>query len=307
VKPIVTLTINPSIDVSSEADNVVPTRKIRTSTERYDPGGGGINVARVVQQLGGDARALYLAGGLTGLTLDRMVDAIDLPRSTLPIKGTTRISYTVLDRAHMQEYRFVPEGPEITGAELQACLALLSDLDMNYLIASGSLPGSAPIDFYGRVARLASERGVKLVLDTSGEPLRAALAEGVYLVKPNLRELATLAGKPLATDKEKHAAARALITKQQTDIVALSLGAEGAFIIDAAGEYRFEAPSVDIKSAVGAGDSFVAALTLGLAQGRPLQEASALAVAAGSAAVMTAGTELCRRADVERLLRRLVE
>ncbi len=301
MKPIVTLTVNPSIDVSSEADDVEPTRKIRTTTERYDPGGGGINVARVIRELGGDAQAVYLAGGLTGQTLDRMVDGIDLPRQALPIQGTTRISYTVFDRAHGQEYRFVPAGPDITGAELEACLDLLRDLDTDYLVASGSLPGSVPVDFYAKVAKLASARGIRLILDTSGEPLREALKEGVYLVKPNLRELSLLADKPLATERDQQAAAKALIAGHQADIVALSMGSKGALIVDTEGGHRLKAPDIDPKSAVGAGDSFVAALTLSLVQGRPLQEAAAFATAAGAAAVMTAGTELCRRADVDRL------
>ena len=305
MKPIVTLTVNPSIDASSQADEVRPVRKIRTFGDRWDPGGGGINVARVVGELGGESLAVYLAGGLPGQALNQMIDRIDLPRSTVSIKGTTRISHTVFDRSSRQEYRFVPEGPEIAQAELQACLELLERLDADYLVVSGSLPSSAPATFYAEVARLASKRAMRMVLDTSGDPLRAAAAEGVYLIKPNLRELSMLAGRALPTRKEQQAAARDLIARRGAKLVAVSLGAKGAFIVDDRTCHTLAAPDIEPKSAVGAGDSFVAALTLALAQERSIEDALTLAVAAGSAAVMTMGTELCRRDDIERLYRQL--
>ncbi|MDH3664478.1 MAG: 1-phosphofructokinase family hexose kinase [Alphaproteobacteria bacterium] len=307
MKPIVTLTLNPSIDASSEADEVRPMRKNRISNEHFDPGGGGINVARVILELGADALPIYLAGGLTGQLLDKMIDGIGLPRMTIPIQGETRISHTVFERRTHKEYRFVPEGPEIADAEWRACLATLSDLDADYLVASGSLPQSVPTDFYARVARIAAERQMRFVLDTSGEPLEAALAEGVYLLKPNLRELRGLAGNKLGTLKEQHAAAMQIISSQQAELVAVSLGADGAFIADRHGCHDQAAPEVEMRSAVGAGDSFVAAMTLGLAQGRSHQDALRLAVATGTATVTTMGTALCRRRDVERLYDRLAE
>jgi len=301
MKPIVTLTLNPCIDASSEADHVQPMRKNRVTNERFDPGGGGINVARVVEILGGTAHAIYLAGGLTGHTLDKMIDDVGLSRTTIPIKGDTRISHTVFERRTHQEYRFVPEGPEITEAEWQACLDVVTELDADYIVASGSLPHSMPIDFYARVARITAKKGVRLILDTSGEPLSAALGEGIYLLKPNHRELAQVAGADLPTREAQHAAAMEITTRGQSDLVAVSLGAEGAFIADQQGCFDLAAPPADMHSAVGAGDSFVAGMTLGLVKGRDIQGSLRLAVAAGTAAIMTMGTELCRRADVERL------
>jgi 6-phosphofructokinase 2 len=307
MKPIVTLTLNPCIDASSKADEVLPMRKNRITNERFDPGGGGINVARVVKELGGSAHAVYLAGGLTGQTLDKMIDQIGLPRTTIPIQRDTRISHTIFERSTRQEYRFVPEGPAITEAEWQACLEVLADLDADYVVASGSLPHSMPTDFYARVARIAARREMRMVLDASGEPLRAALAEGIYLLKPNHRELAGLAGADLSTRQAQHAAAMALIAGGQTELVAVSLGADGAFVADRQGCFDLAAPLVEMHSAVGAGDSFVAGMTLGLVRGRNVREALRLAVAAGTAAVMTMGTELCCRDDVERLDDQLAE
>ena len=301
MKPIVTLTLNPSIDASSETDDVRPMRKNRISNERFDPGGGGINVARVVNELGGSAHTIYLRGGLTGHTLDKMIDEIGISRTAIPIEGDTRISHTVLERKTHQEYRFVPEGPEISEAEWCSCLRVLSTIDADYLVASGSLPHSVPTDFYARVARIAAERNMRLVLDTSGEPLSAALAEGIYLLKPNLRELADVAGYNLPTRKAQHAAAMSIIAKGHTELVAASLGADGAFVADHHCCIDLAAPPVEMRSAVGAGDSFVAGITLGLIRGRDIKGSLRLAIAAGTAAVMTSGTELCRRADVEQL------
>ena len=301
MKPIVALTLNPCIDASSEADQVRPTRKVRTTNERFDPGGGGINVARVIDLLGGRAHALYLAGGLTGHTLDKMIDEIGLSRTTIAIEGDTRISHTVFERSTGQEYRFVPEGPEIAEAEWQACLETLGNIDADYLVASGSLPHSVPTDFYARVARIAAERDIRLVLDSSGEPLKAALTEGIHLLKPNLRELADVVGHDLRTREEQHDAAMEIIGKGHTELIAVSLGADGAFIASDEGCYDLASPPAELRSAVGAGDSFVAGMTLGLVRGRNIQGALRLAVSAGTAAIMTMGTELCRRSDVERL------
>jgi 6-phosphofructokinase 2 len=302
---IVTLTLNPAIDASCQVDEVGPVHKIRTFDERYDPGGGGINVARVIRELGGDAIAVYLAGGLTGQAFNNMVDAIGLEHRAVPISGDTRVAHTVYERASGQEYRFVPQGPEVHADEWQACLRELEVMDYDYLVASGSLPNGVPEDFYAQVARVAAERSARLVLDTSGKPLKRALEAGVYLVKPNLRELETAIGRPLREPAEQEEAARQLIARGRAQIVTVSLGADGALLATGEDCYRLRAPRIRPRSAVGAGDSFLGAMTLGLAEGRPPQDAFALAVAAGTAAVLTMGTELCRREDVLRIYRQI--
>jgi 6-phosphofructokinase 2 len=301
MKPIVTLTLNPAIDASCQADEVHPIHKIRTSHERYDPGGGGINVARVIRELGGEAFAVYCAGGLTGQAFDHMVDAIGLARRSIRIAGMTRVSHTVYERKSGLEYRFVPEGPALRAEEWQAGLAAVETLDSDYLVASGSLPQGVPADFYARIASAVRAKGGRFVLDTSGTPLREALAAGVHLIKPNLGELERLLGRSLRDPAALEEAARRLVDDGQVEIVTVSLGADGALLATSDGCVRLPAPPVEPRSAVGAGDSFVAAMTLGLAEGRPPREAFALAVATGTATVLTMGTELCRRADVLRL------
>ena len=305
MKPIVTLTLNPAIDASCEAEEVRPIHKIRTSMERYHPGGGGINVARVIRELGGDAIAVYLAGGMTGRVLDELVDATGLPRRTIPIEEDTRISYMVYERSSGKEYRFVPQGPELRRQEWQACLAELAALDFDCLVASGSVPEGPPADFHVEVAELVAGKGGRLVLDTSGEALRRALDHGVYLIKPNLRELEAAVGRSVREPAEQEQAARELVERGSAEIVTVSLGAEGALLATSAGCCRLRAPKIEPKSAVGAGDSFVAAMTYGLAAGRSPEDAFMLALAAGTAAVLTKGTELCRREDVERIYREI--
>lgn len=305
MKPIVTLTLNPSIDSACQTDEVHPVHKIRTSDERYDPGGGGINAARVIRELGGDSLAVYLAGGLTGQAFNNMVEAIGLARHVIPIADLTRLSHVVYERSSGQEYRFVPEGPEIHEDEWRACLADLEQLDADYVVASGSLPRGIPGDFYAQLARIAKQRGARFVLDTSGPTLAAALEEGVYLAKPNQRELETLVGASLRSAAEQEGAAKELVASGKAEVVAVSLGADGALLATSDGCVRLAAPKIKPRSAVGAGDSFVGAMTLGLAQGRTAEDAFMLAVATGTATVLTMGTELCRREDVERIYREI--
>ena len=305
MKPIVTLTLNPAIDSSCQADEVGPVHKIRTFEERYDPGGGGVNVARVIRELGGEAIAVYLAGGLTGQAFTHMIDAIGLQHRAIPIHGYTRVSHTVYERSSGQEYRFVPQGPEIHEDEWQACLRELESLEFDYLVASGSLPKGVPDDFYASVAHMVRERSARFVLDTSGAALRRALEAGVYLVKPNLRELESVVGRSLREPAEQEEGARQLVARGHAEIVTVSLGADGALLATRAGCRRLRAPKVKPRSAVGAGDSFVGAMTLGLAQGRTPEDAFALAVATGTATVLTMGTELCRREDVLRIYRQI--
>jgi len=305
MKSIVTVTLNPSIDAACQADVVHPIRKIRTSNERFDPGGGGINVARVIRELGGEALAVYLAGGITGTALTEMVTATGLPQKPIPIAGMTRISNVVYERSSGHEYRFVPSGPRISQHELDTCLATVQGLDAEYVVLSGSVPPGVSSTFYVDVAEVVTQAGGRLVLDTSGDALRRTLDRGVFLVKPNLRELEGLVGRRLLSARDQEAAAFALIAEKKASIVTVSLGEAGALLASATGCLRLHGPRLETKSAVGAGDSFVAGMTLGLAQGRPPEDAFALAVAAGTAAVLTMGTKLCRRDDVERIYRQL--
>ena len=300
---ILTVTMNPAIDVSTSTGKVLDTHKLRCSPAQRHAGGGGVNVARVVQRLGGDCLALYPAGGTTGQLLRQLLDQEQVRSLCVDIAEETRENFTVGETSSGREFRFVLPGPTLTPAQWQACLKRLTALDTppRYLVLSGSLPPGAPVDFYARLVRLARARGTRVVLDSSGPALAAALEAGVYLVKPSLRELRDLTGQPLASEPEWRAAAQQIVRQGQAEMVALSLGEHGALLVTAEASWRAPGLTVPVRSATGAGDSFVGAMVWALARAADLPQALRYGVAAGSAALLSTGTRLCSKADVERL------
>lgn len=300
---IVTLTINPAVDVAYDVDEVLPTEKLRSTSEHYNAGGGGINVARVIARFGGSVRAHYLSGGATGSALDRLVDRLALPVHRTAIIGETRVSAAVLERSTGQQFRFVPKGPTLNQAEWETCLAVLGDARCDWLVASGSLPEGVPTDFYARVAGIAARIDARLVLDTSGPALQAAVeGGGIFLLKPNRSELSALVGKPLVTDEALGAAATDLVERKRVSMVAVTMGADGALLVLPDGTYRIPALAVEALSSVGAGDSFLGAMVFALSQRRGSIDAFRFGIAAGAAAVLSEGADLCHPDNVERLL-----
>ena len=301
---IVTFTMNPSIDVSLSVERVAAFHKLRCAAERRDPGGGGINVARVMKRFGADVTAMYPIGGALGQLLRRLVDQEGIPGLTTPISGETREDFTVHERATDLQYRLVLPGPQLTEQEWRACLAAFSSLDQRarFVVGSGSLPPGVPDDFYGRVAQAVKRTGGKIVIDTSGPPLRAALQTGVYLIKPSLNEFRILMGKLLETQTDWIKACRWLVNNGYAEIVALTLGEQGALLVTRDQVLRAQALPVTPVSVVGAGDSFLGAMIWSLASGHTVETAFRYGVAAGSAALLMHGTELCRREDTERLV-----
>lgn len=302
MKSIATLTMNPTIDISYEVDRVVPTQKLRSSAENYAAGGGGINVARVFTRLGGRAHCLYLSGGATGVAFDGLVDRLGLAHTRIAIAGDTRVATTVHERASGCEYRFTASGPDVSEAEWRQCLDMLAGVECDYLVASGSLPRGVPADFYARVADIARGSGIAVVLDTSGEALRQGLAAGgVLLVKPSLDEMRELTGLPLESLDEIKEAAAGVVAAGQAEMVAVTLGPRGGVLATREGTQCLRAVAIEAKSAVGAGDSFIAGMVHALASGWSAGEAFRYGMAAGSAAVLTPGTTLALQKDIARL------
>ena len=304
-KQIVTLTLNPAVDIACATDRVQPEHKLRTHGEKYDPGGGGVNVARVIHDLGGQARAIILVGGATGLFYEELLGAHGVPYTAIPIRGRTRVAMNVREDETGKEFRFVPEGPEITTDEWRAVLAELEIVEAGWIVASGSLPRGVPDDFYAQAAVIANRRGISTVLDTSGTPLRLALGQGITLAKPSRREFEALVGHPLPDTPSLEAAALAMVRKGAAEILVISLGAEGALMATASGCIHLPAPEIAPQSAVGAGDSFVAGMTLSLVRGEPPAIAFAHGMAAGAAAVASTGTAHPDPALVENLFQQL--
>jgi 6-phosphofructokinase 2 len=301
----VTLTMNPALDIATVTDRVVPTHKLRCEPPRYDPGGGGINVARAVHALGGDALAIFPAGGAAGEMIGHLLHEEGVPHQVIQIAGFTRESLAVEERQTGDQYRFLLPGPEIGPADQERCLDRLAAAlpDATYVVASGSLPLGVASDFYARVAKLAQRHGKRFVLDSSG-PALTAVDRGVYLLKPSLSELEHLVGRHLGSEADEEQAVQEVIAQGRADIVVLSLGGRGALVATAQGSERVAAIPVEARSTVGAGDSMLAGIVLGLCRDLSLGDAVRFGVAAGTAALLGSGTQLCRRTDVERLYAR---
>lgn len=304
---ILTLTLNPAVDLSTAVDTVVPERKLRCDEAVREPGGGGINVARAIRNLGGHATALVATGGRTG---ERLVDLLreeQIPLVTVDAGGETRESVNVFERSSTQQYRFIMPGPALDRQMTARVIETMRELDPfpQWVVASGSLPSGGDVEVYRRVADLCVERNSKLIVDTSGDALRATLGPGVFLIKPNVNEFRTLIGEPDAGDEQLEAEARRIIDDGGTRAVLISLGSGGALLVAEGECRRIPAPTVRIESKVGAGDSMVAGVVLALSRGASVEEAATRGVASGAAAVMTPGTELCRGEDAEQLFRGL--
>ena len=307
---ITTLTLNPSVDVLTTTAQVMDTHKLRCTAPEYHPGGGGINVARVVHRLGGSVHALWLGGGSTGDQLSDMLDAEGVPHQCMASAHATRMGFSVHETQSGRDFRFVMPGPSADPAALRHILQALSmpNPDCRYWVISGSLPPDAPENFYADIAQLAQQQQKKLVLDASGPALMAALRVGVYMVKPSLREMEEAVGKPLPTLPQRLAAAREWLALGGCEVVALSLGPEGALLVTAQGSWHAPGLEVPVRSTIGAGDTFVGAFVNTLDQRHPdtspitLCQALRHAMAASAAALASLGTALCQAGDVANLL-----
>ena len=303
---VATLTLNPAIDSACEAEAVSATRKIRTFGERYDPGGGGLNVARVLHRCGVPVEAIYLSGGPTGALLDELLDEAGLPRRAIPIRDHTRMSLAVYERSTGHEYRFVPEGPKVAEDEWRALLGACFASPAEWVIASGSLPRGVPDDFFARLGAPLLAQDRKLVVDTSGAALKACFAAGsIHVAKPSVGEFEAFLGRPLKTHAEVAEAAGKLVEADKAQIIAVTMGEEGAVLVHKSGVLTHPGIKAVAQSTTGAGDSFVAGLVSGLIHGESLERSFLRAIASGTAAVLHPGTGLCRTEDVERLLREL--
>jgi 6-phosphofructokinase 2 len=299
---IVTLTINPALDVSTSVRKMMPFSKMRCAPAHRDPGGGGINVARVLKRLGIDATAIYPAGGATGQLLADLVEREGVRSIVIPALNDTREDLTIFDETTREQFRLVFPGAPLSDVEWQECLGSLARIAPPpvFVIASGSLPAGVPLDFFGRVAQ-ASKALSKVIVDTSGPFLKPALEAGAYLIKPNLREFQELAGIASTDDAALIEAGRRLFERYRIEIIAISMGPEGALLVTRDTALRAKGFPIEPISVSGAGDSFLGAMIWSLANDSSLDRALRYGVAGGSAALLNPGTELCRPEEVHRL------
>jgi len=307
MKRIVTVTFNPAIDKSTTVTELIPEKKLSCTNPVYQPGGGGINVARVIARLGGEVTALYLAGGYSGNAFSDLLEKESIKSIVTQTVGQTRENLVVLETSTGRQYRFGMPGPEIAQLEWQQCLHSLRSIpEIDYIVASGSLPPGIPNEIFEELAAIAKHKKAKLIIDTSGEALKKAVAAGIYLIKPNLRELSMLIGKELLSEQNIIESASALIKTGKCEVVVVSLGANGAILVTEKESLKIIPPAVTVKSTVGAGDSMVGGIVMLLARGQSLAEAFKYGIASGTAATLNSGTELCHTEDVDRLYRQLL-
>jgi 6-phosphofructokinase 2 len=305
---ILTITMNPAIDISTSAERVMPIAKLRCTAVRRDPGGGGINVARVASRLGAAATALYPMGGHVGQLLQRLVDAEQLRSLSIPVEEETREDFTVLETTTGKQFRFVLPGPPLQNKEWQSCLDAVASCTPkpDFLVASGSLPRGVPDDFYAQVAKIARRWDVPMALDTSGPALRAAMGPGVDLIKPNLGELRALVGGSLPDETSWFEACRELIAAGSARMVALTLGHRGALLVTVDAAWRAPPLPIEPVSTVGAGDGFLGAMVWALASGQSLEQAFRYGMAGASASLLAPGTGLGEAREIHKLVERVL-
>ncbi|MEV6467911.1 hexose kinase [Kitasatospora sp. NPDC051702] len=305
VPPILTLTVNPTVDICCEVDRLADIGKTRARVRFVAAGGGGINVARGVSRLGGRAIAVHTAGREVGQRLNRLLDEEGVDHLPVGIAGETREAFVLFETESRRSYHIVPPGPRLDDAEGERLLDALGRAagGHQYVVASGSLPSGLPETFYAAVARRVKESGARLVLDTSGRALRESLHEGVFLRRCNNHEAAGLVGRAVRSFDDARSVNESLLAAGATEIAVTTLGELGALCSTRYGHTELRAPPSpgEPLSDAGAGDAMVAALTLRLAAGDDPVEACALGVAVAAASVLTPDTEPFDREVAESL------
>jgi 6-phosphofructokinase 2 len=298
---IVTLTVSSSLDKSAHFSGLVPEQKIRCQAPMFDAGGGGINVSKAISRLGGTSLAVFTSGGPTGEMVKELLKKEAVPFESIETQSWTRESFVAVDDNTNSQYRFGFPGPAITPAEKDKILKTVQGVKSRFLVLSGSLGEGLSVNFYKQIAEIAKKSNAKLIVDTTGEALKSVLETGVYMIKPNVGELAKLIGVERLEIEEVNAAAKRIIEKGEAEIVVVSLGPQGAVMVTKDSYDFVPAPHVPKKSTVGAGDSMVGGMVWALSQNKSLKEVLRWGVACGSAATMNEGTQLFKLEDAKRL------
>ncbi|EMG7900655.1 6-phosphofructokinase II [Enterobacter hormaechei subsp. hoffmannii] len=301
---IYTLTLSPSLDSATMTPQIYPEGKLRCSAPVFEPGGGGINVARAITHLGGKATAIFPAGGATGEHLVALLADEQVAVDTVDARDWTRQNLHVHVESSGEQYRFVMPGAKLSDDEFrQLDEKVLTIESGSLLVISGSLPPGVKTEKLTALVQAVLQRGIRCIVDSSGDALKAALEPGqLELVKPNQKELSALVNRELNQPDDVRTAAEELVRTGKAHRVVVSLGPQGALAVDKTGCVQVVPPPMKSQSTVGAGDSMVGAMVLKLAQGASLLEMARYGVAAGSAATINQGTRLCSLADTQKIV-----
>lgn len=298
---ILTITLNPAIDKSTVTDLIQPEVKQRCSDVMNEPGGGGINVSKALKKLKAESIALFPAGGHNGEKLKSLLKAEEIPFHSIDSSVETRENWVVLESETNHQFRFTFPGKSIEESVFKNLIDDIRSFSPTYVIASGSLPPGLPAHFYGLIVKTANSVGAKCIVDTSGPALQALKGKHAFLIKPNIGELCKMLNVDILQNNEVHDAAQQAVRDGFAELIAVSMGPEGAWLVTADEKHFAAAPAVKTKSTVGAGDSMVAGITYMLQQQQPLQQVINFGVACGSAATMNEGTQLFKIKDVHKL------
>lgn len=298
-----TLTLAPSLDSATLTPQIYPEGKLRCTSPIFEPGGGGINVARAITHLGGKATAIFPAGGATGEHLTALLADEHVPTQCVDTRDWTRQNLHVHVETSGEQYRFVMPGASLSADEFhqleEKVLAIGSG---SLLVISGSLPPGVEVKKLAHLVVAAQKKGIRCIVDSSGDALAAALEIGnIELVKPNQKELSALVGRELTQPDDVRNAAQEIVSTGKALRVVVSLGPQGALAVDAEHCVQVVPPPMKSQSTVGAGDSMVGAMTLKLAEGASLEDMVRYGVAAGSAATINQGTRLCSHDDTQKI------
>ena len=301
--------MNPAIDKSAQVNQIEPDKKLRCQEPVFTPGGGGINVARAIHNLGGEAKAIYPAGGPTGDMLEQLLEKENIHQYRVKTKNWTRENVSIIEETTNNQYRFEMPGAPLNEHETAQSLEtfLKESQAADFLVASGSLPEGVPDDFYAKLAKKTQGTHPKLIIDTSGQSLKKLKGSGVFLLKPNLREFREFTGLKILSEEDQKQAGRELVNNGTCEVLVLSLGPDGVLLVTHDFQIRFRSPKVAVKSRIGAGDSTVAGIVLGLTQDMDLKEAVMFGISCGASTVMSPGNELCQKSEVERIFNQMKE
>ncbi|WP_051205581.1 1-phosphofructokinase family hexose kinase [Salinimicrobium xinjiangense] len=305
---IITLTANPAIDIYSKTEKLEPNEKLRCEKPLIDPGGGGVNVSRVIKRLGGESTAVYTKGGHTGKLFSDLLKKEGVKEDPVKVANDLRQNFAITEISTGNLYRFGFPGVELQEGDYESLLEKVDECEKgSFLVASGSLPPDAPADFYAQAAARANKCGLKFILDTSGKSYKGVLEEGAYLLKPNKNELKDITGESAETREQQKSVLLNILDKYPVEIIVLSLGGEGALLATKGKVLHYPAPQVEHVSSIGAGDSMVAGMVYSLSKGEPVEKAILFGLACGSATIKSPGTELLQKKDVEMLYQQLLE
>ncbi len=298
---ILTVTLNPCIDKSSKVEILKPESKLRCTEVVNEPGGGGINVSKALKKLETSSVALFPAGGHNGNMLCSLLKDEGILFHAVDTKVETRENWIMLENSTNSQFRFTFPGREVLEETIKSLVDQIRSFAPSYVVASGSLPPGLPDYFYGLIVKNAAAVGAKCIVDTSGPALQALKGKHAFLIKPNIGELCKMLNIDWLDREEVPNAAQQAIADGFAEIMVVSMGPDGAWLVSKDDRHFVPAPPVQKRSTVGAGDSMVAGITYSLQKNLSLQEAIRFGVACGSAATMNEGTQLFKKSDAERL------